>query len=349
MVRLGSGMARAATVATDGSWSLTIPPGDIPAGEATVALTAVATDRVGNSATLTENVAVDRVVRSFARTGGPIGGDGILNAAEVAAGLPVGGTAEPGASITVRLSNGSTRTTQSDASGNWVVTFAAADLPRGELNATATVTATDRAGNTSTLTEAFRVDTVSPGSPEVVSFSRDGNGLRGIGTETTDDIYAFARVDTNGAAQPMNVIRSDDPVFGETNFRFTAPVPDGSYLVINTADGAGNNSSTLLIVDNTNAAQVSLGRPGLAGFDLSAIDLSFAPEARMTIDSQTLQALTGPDRTLIVKGGADDSVTLTGATATGESRVIDGDRYTIFTLGDTGGTVLIDDQIRTTF
>lgn len=349
MVRLGSGMARAASVAADGSWSLTIPPGDIPAGEATVSLTAVATDRVGNSATLTENVAVDQVVRSFARTGGPIGGDGTLNAAEVAAGLPVGGTAEPGASITVSLSNGATRTTQADASGNWTVTFASADLPRGELNATATVTATDRAGNTSTLTEAFRVDTVSPGSPEVVSFSRDGDGLRGIGTEATDDIYAFARVDANGGAQPMNAFRSDDPVFGETNFRFSTPVPDGSYLVINTADGAGNNSSTLLIVDNTNAAQVSLSRPGLAGFDLSAIDLSFAPQAQMTIDSQTLQELTGPGQTLMVKGGADDSVTLTGATATGESRVIDGDRYTIFTLGDTGGTVLIDDQIRTTF
>jgi hypothetical protein len=346
MVRLGSGTARAASVAADGTWTLTIPPGDVPAGESSVTLTAVATDRVGNTATLSEQVAVDTVVRSFARTGGPIAGDGVLNGAEAAAGLPFTGTAEAGASVVVRLSNGASRTVTADASGQWQVTFASAELPRGEAGASVTMTATDRAGNVATLTEAFRVDTVAPGSPEVVSFFRDGNGLRGIGTESTTDTYTFARVDATGSPQTIGAIRSEDTIFNETNFRFTSQVPDGSYLVINTADAAGNNSSTLLIVDNTNATQVALDRPALAGFDFSAIDLSFAPDARMTIDAQTLRGLTGPDATLLVKGGADDTVTLVGGTETGQTRVIDGQRYDVYTLGDTGATVLLDDDIR---
>lgn len=346
MLRLGDGPARAASVAADGSWTVTIPPGDIPAGEALVTLTATATDRVGNSATLTEQVAVDTVVRSFARTGGPIAGDGILNAAEAAAGLPLSGTAEPGASVTLRLSNGATRSVTADAAGQWQVTFASADLPRGETGASVTITAIDRAGNLATLTEAFAVDTIAPGSPEVISFFRDANGLRGIGTESTTDSYAFARIDATGAALPLGAIRSEDTVFGETNFRFTSQVPDGSYLVIHTADAAGNQSSTLLVVDNTNATQVALDRPGLAGFDLAAIDLTFAPDARMTIDAQTLRSLTGPDATLLVKGGADDTVTLTGGVASGPSRLIDGQGHTLYALGDTGAAVLLDDDIR---
>ncbi|HMO06383.1 MAG TPA: Ig-like domain-containing protein [Paracoccaceae bacterium] len=346
MVRFGSGAQRAAGVAADGTWTVTIPPGEVPPGEGNVTLTMVATDRVGNVATLTETVRVDTVVQPFARTGGPIGGDGILNAAEVAAGLPITGIAEPGATVSVRLSSGAVRTTTSASDGTWSVAFGAADLPRGEVSVKATVTATDRAGNVATLAETFAVDTVAPGSPEVVSFSRDATGLRAIGTEATTDSYSFSRIDAGGNSAQVGAIRSDDTVFNEANFRFAASVPDGSYLVINTADAAGNSSSTLLIVDNTNAPTVDLGRAGLAGFDFAAIDLTFAPDARMTITEAQLRDLTGPENRLMVKGGADDTVTLENAAATGQFQTIDGQRYAVFTLGSGGATLLLDDDIR---
>ncbi|QYK42267.1 MAG: Ig-like domain-containing protein [Paracoccaceae bacterium] len=348
MVRFGSGSSRPASVAADGTWTVTIPPGDIPAGENAVTLTATATDRVGNTATMTETVQVDTLVTPFTRTGGPIGGDGVLNAVEVQAGLPLGGTAEPGSTVVVRLSTGAEKTAVATAGGTWSVLFGAADLPQGERNVSATITATDRAGNTATLTEAFAVDTVAPGSPDVLSFSRDANGLRGIGTEATSDTYAFTRIDQNGNQQTINATRTDDTLFDETNFRFASTVPDGSYLVINTSDAAGNQSSTLLIVDNTNAPTVNLGRGGLANFDFSAIDLTFAPDARLTITETQLRDLTGPEDRLVIKGGNDDVVTMVGATATGASEMIDGQRYTIYTLGSSGATLLLDDDIRTT-
>jgi large repetitive protein len=123
-------------------------------------------------------------------------------------------------------------------------------------------------------------------------------------------------------------------------------VPDGSYLVINTADEVGNSSSTLLIVDNRTATNVDLTRAGLAGFDFSAIDLTFAPDARLTITEAQLNALTGPDRELVIKGDAGDTVTMTGAVETGATETIDGQTYTVYTLGSGGAKILLDDDIQ---
>jgi hypothetical protein len=198
------------------------------------------------------------------------------------------------------------------------------------------------------LTEDFRLDTLPPIAPSIVGVSSlpDGSGVGRLVTETTSDLLTFARVDATGLSQAVGATVSKDLEFNETLYRFTSQVPDGSYLVIDTADAAGNTSSTLLIPVNTGATQVSLDRPGLAGFDFSMIDLSFEDDARMTIDARTLRNLTGPDETLLVKGGADDTVTLLGSTATGQSRVFDGQAYDIYTLGDTGATVLLDHDIR---
>ena len=124
-------------------------------------------------------------------------------------------------------------------------------------------------------------------------------------------------------------------------------MPDGSYLVVNTQDAAHNESSTLLIVNNTNAPIVDLNRAGLANFDLSAIDLTVAPQAQISITETQLRGITGPDHSLIIKGGADDAVSLIGGVATTTHKDINGQLYTLYTLG-TGASVLVDDDILTT-
>jgi len=347
VVRFGDGTEHTATVAANGNWTVTIPAAQVPAGESNVTLTAIATDHVGNTATLTEQVAVDTLVRNFARTGGEIGGDGVLNAAEVGSGLVLNGTVEPGATVVVRLANGSEQTVTANAAGTWSVTFPTADLPTGEQATSVTISATDIAGNTATFSETFAVDTIAPGAPEVVSFSRDETGLRGIGAESTTDTLTFTRIDASGSAMAVATTRTDDTIYAETNFRFGQTVPDGSYLVINTEDAAGNESSTLLIVNNTSAPDVDLSRAGLAAFDFTAIDLTFAPDADLSITEAQLRDLTGPDRELLIKGDADDSVNLVGGTDSGQTQVIEGQTYTLYTLG-TGASVLIDDDILTT-
>ncbi|MGQ0564004.1 MAG: Ig-like domain-containing protein [Gemmobacter sp.] len=346
-VTFGTGLSRVATVAADGTWSLTIPAAELPGGERTVALTMTATDATGSVATLTEQISIDTQVTGFARAGGTIGGDGVLNATEVAQGLALGGTVEAGATVAVRLANGVERSVVAGVSGQWSVTFAAADLPRGEQSVGVQMTATDRFGNTTVQQDTFRVDTVAPGLPEILGFSSNSSGLRRISTEIGGEALTFASVDPGGAPETVTARRVDNPQDNETEYRFDNTIPDGTYLVVNTGDAAGNQSSTLFIVDNTSASDVNLSRAGLGRFDFSAIDLTFAPDAQMSISEAQLRAMTAPDNRLVVKGGMDDTVTLVGGVATGQTTLIDGERYAIFTLGSAGATVLLDDDIRT--
>jgi len=346
LVRFGTGQTRAALVGADGTWSLTIPASEVPAGERTVPLTMTATDRLGNVSALTEQVNVDTQVTGFSRSGGTIGGDGLLNATDVAQGLPLGGVVEPGATVVVRLSNGAEKSVVAGVSGQWAVTFAGTDLPRGETAVSVQMTATDGAGNTAQLSETFRVDTVAPATPDILGYSSNSSGLRRISTELGGDNLTFASVDEAGSLASVVARRVDNILDQESEYRFDSSVPNGSYLVVNSSDVAGNQSSTLFIVNDTNSTTVNLGRAGLARFDFAAIDLNFAPDARMTISEAQLNALTGPDQRLIVKGDTDDIVTLTGGRATGQTTMIDGERYAIFTLGNAGASVLLDDDIR---
>jgi hypothetical protein len=308
-------------------------------------LVITARDAVGNTSTVNQNVQVDRVVRDFARTGGPIAGDGTVNAAEAEAGVSLGGTVEPGSTVVVRLSNGSEQRATAGTDGRWTVTFSEAQLPTGEGTATVTMTATDPVGNVQTLNETFKYDSVAPGTPQVISFSRTTQGLRGIGTELTEDDYSFTMIGADGRQTSVDSTRQDDDFYGETEFRLNQTVPDGSYLVIDTRDDAGNETSTLLIVNNTTAVDVNLSRRGLSEFDFSAIDLSFAPEANLTITAADLARLTGPEQELMVKGDSDDKVKLDDAIDTRQTRMVDGESYRVYTLGD--GTVLVDEDIQT--
>lgn len=347
MVQFADGSLHSATVAANGTWSLVIPASEIPPGENSVTLTSHATDIYGNTTTITETVAVDTVVRNLAFTGGAIGGDGVMNAGETAGGLVLNGTVEPNSTLTITLASGATTIVTADASGNWTASFAASQLPQGTGDSLVTVTAMDPAGNFATITQGYHYDTVSPGAPEVVSFTRDAEGLRSIGTVLTDDTYTFTQIDAAGNQSGVDVRVSVDAEEGESLFKFGETVPDGSYLVINTTDTSGNGSSTLLIVDNSTAPIVDLDRAGLSGFDFAAIDLTFAPDADLVMTEEQLMALTGADHELIIKGNEGDSVTLVGGTDSGETRVIDGETYAIYTLGD-HGSVLLDDDINIT-
>ena len=344
-VKFGNGTSRAATVDANGNWSVVIPAGDIPAGENNVTMIATATDRVGNMSSLTEQVAVDTIVRNFARTGGMISGDGIVNAEEASRGITFTGTAEPNSKILVTLASGAVVNTATGADGLWTASFASSDIPRGTSNTSVTVKATDKAGNVATLSDTFAIDTVAPGAPDVTGVNKSTMGtLRGIYTEDTTDSYAFHEIKANGTTATVSETHSTTA--GETEFAFGRGVPDGSYLVVNTQDLAHNQSSTLLIVNNTTAPVVDLGRAGLAAFDLSAIDLTVAPQAQLSITEAQLKAITGPDHSLIIKGGADDMVSLIGGVATATTKDINGETYKLYTLG-TGASVFIDDDITT--
>jgi hypothetical protein len=343
MVRLATGTAVAATVAADGSWSAVIPASQIPAGETTAAITVTATDAVGNVATVSGTVEIDTVVRNFHVTG-EIAGDGIVNAAEATAGVTLTGTVEPLSTVVVALSNGASLSTTATAEGTWAVTFSAGQLPEGTGTATATVTATDPAGNVATLSEGFTFDTVAPEAPALTDILRNAGAVSGVMAQVDDGTVTFHQIAANGTETDI-AITSTAPVAGGELFLFGSGVADGSYLVIDSTDAAGNAAATLAIVNNTTTVEVDLNRAGLADFDFASVDLTFAPQANLTITAAQLNALTGVDKELMVKGDADDRVRLDDATATGTTRVVDGHTYEVYHLGT--GTVLVDEDIQT--
>jgi hypothetical protein len=114
--------------------------------------------------------------------------------------------------------------------------------------------------------------------------------------------------------------------------------------VFSDADAAGNSSSTLYIRSTTGETTVDLSRAGLSDFDFGTIDLT-AAHASLTLSAAQINALTGADKSMIIAGAADDHVTLVGASDTGQTQVLHGDTYHLYTLGSDGAQVLIDSDI----
>ncbi len=181
MVMFGAAGPYAASV-SGGTWSLTIPTADIPPGEALATMTAP----------YSEVVDVDRVVTSFAPTGGPgtMAVDGFLNAEEFAHGLTLTGTGEAYSSVVIRLSNGAEQSVVVGSDGRWEAVFDSASLPSGEVTLGVAVTATDLAGNVSTFTDSLVIDTIAPPAPDVVGFSKNLIGVDGIRTVATEELAA---------------------------------------------------------------------------------------------------------------------------------------------------------------
>lgn len=341
-----------ASATGNGTWSYRIPAADLPEGANTsVTVTATARDALNNTATAQQTVAIDTVVANFnaadIRLG--TGNDNILNAREHAAGLRVEGKAEADSTITVTLGNHS-HTATANSSGDWFVNFTPNQIPTGERTGIPiSVTATDTAGNTSgPFTKPFDVDTIAPSTPTVIGAEDVGAGLRSLTTTPSTDIYTFQRIGPTGAATPLAARETYDSFLNEERFQFldNQTVPDGSYLVINTRDAAGNTANTLFINDTNSATTtVALDREGLRGVELTAIDLTRVPDARLTITEDQLRTITGPDKTLVVKGDIDDQVTLSNATQVEDNRMINGTAYDIYTLGNSGARILLEDDV----
>jgi hypothetical protein len=112
----------------------------------------VATDAAGNSSSTTTNLTVDTIAPTVAITTIE-GGDNLINAAEAAGGIQIGGTAEIGSTLTV---NGAAVTV--DGTGHWTTSV----TPAGQGALAVAAVATDAAGNSSSTTTNLTVDTIAP-------------------------------------------------------------------------------------------------------------------------------------------------------------------------------------------
>ncbi|QFT45276.1 hypothetical protein FIU97_01695 [Roseivivax sp. THAF40] len=344
MVTLG-GVTRPTSVDQNGNWTAGFAAGELAQGTYQAEATIVTVDPAGNRTQTTTSFLVDTEVDSLAFSAGPIAGDGVVNAAEAAAGLTLTGVVEPGSTLKVTL-DGIEHDASVDAAGNWTVTIAEADLPTGELDAvTVTLDATDAAGNTRTESTELSFDTVVPDSPEVTDYTRNHTGLTGVSLESTDDAVYIGHVEQNGTVGDVGYSSFDIESRGETSYFFDETVPDGSHLVVTSADAAGNVAGTLHVVDDPLTNEVGM-TDGLAqtlgAFEIETIDLQFAEDSQLTLTEAQVTALSQGSDTVTITGGVDDTVTITGAQAAGQTTQ-DGQTFNVFVLGD--ATVQIEDDI----
>lgn len=334
----------------DGVWVARVPAGAIPTGETFVNVTATAVDRYGNtSGTITQVVEIDRVVTPLSRTGSAmISGDGYLNAEEVAQGLSLSGTVEPGSVVRITLNDGVPFTTTATSTGTWSITIPGSSLPQGnDIPVSVKVSATDWVGNVHDLPpETIRIDTVVPGDPTRVADAGAGNSLFGIATAFTTDDYSYHTVNASGQVAEIDVTGRESNSTVDVNgtptashwAMFPAELPNGTYLVIRNEDAAGNEASTLYLRNTTGDVTLDLTRAGLQQFDFGTIDLS-AAQATLDIDAAKILSMTGVDKQLTITGGADDTVNLAGGSFVSQQA-----GYKLYSLGS-GATVLIDDDI----
>ncbi|WP_417472735.1 Ig-like domain-containing protein [Leisingera sp.] len=339
-VQLG-GATTTATVDASGNWSATFAASDIPEGSYDAAVVVTATDAAGNSETITDTLTIDTEVTPL--TAAPEQTtDDVLNLAEHAAGLTLTGTVEPGSTVEVTI-QGVTHAATVDASGNWSATFASGELAQGTYDTSATIVATDAAGNTQTLTESFSVDTdysapdigkvISAGTSTSAFFSDDL-----AAGDTVHELTSTGNVSTISGTQT-------DLADGRVLFEFDADVPDGSQLVLNRVDDAGNSSGTLVVLDDGAGADV-LSQAGLSQFNIDELNLDHSDNASLTLTEADINALSGNSDTLVVHGSDNDTLTISGATKTG-TQTINEETYNVYTLGDGGTTVIVDEDINT--
>ena len=340
MVTMGGQTVQAAVDAS-GNWSAAFAANQVPTGEVVTDITVTATDLAGNIATVSDTVQVDTLVNQLTIQD-QVTDDDIISGPEARDGISLGGQVEAGSTVMVDF-NGTVLAAAVDAFGNWSLDIPTSAIADGTYAAEVVVMATDAVGNTETINDVLQIDTEAPDGPVIASFTRDGDGIRGISTELSDGELAVAQVAENGTVTDVAALQEDVGILGETVFQFNQTVPDGSDLVVTATDAAGNSTGTYVAFDDETAGStISLGSPALGNYQIEQVDLQFAEEANLTITEAQLVALSDTSDTVVVHGGSDDTVTIAGATLTGTTNV-EGDTYDVYSLGT--GTVILDDEI----
>lgn len=224
--------------ASTGVWTTTIASGDLPSeGVTNVQVTATGGSGV-QSAAATQAVTIDTSA-PVAPSVAAFGGDGVINAAEAAAGIDITGTGEPGSTITVDIPTGSNsanaqttlavKTATVDASGNWSVSFTGPELPAVDGPFTVSATQTDQAGNTSPAgTATFTLDTIAPAAPT----------LNDLGDNVINSTESIATQTMTGTAE------------ANSSVTVTITPSTGSAVTLNTtADGSGAFSVSISVSD----------------------------------------------------------------------------------------------------
>ncbi|MFZ5218445.1 Ig-like domain-containing protein [Enterobacter roggenkampii] len=233
-------------VRADGTWSVNVPAADAQAlGDGTWTVNVSGKDAAGNTVSGSQTIGVDSVAPTLSVD--TLAQDNIINAAEHSQPLTLTGktTAEAGQIVTVTL-NGKNYNATVGSDGTWSVTLAADDVQAlNEGNHTLTVNVSDKAGNGSSVTADFTVDTTAPvvtidtvagddilntseqGQAQIISGQTSGAAAGDVVTVTVGD-QSFTGVVLADGSWSVGVPASVLGALGEGNHTISVSVTDAA-------------------------------------------------------------------------------------------------------------------------
>ncbi|POD97760.1 Ig-like domain-containing protein [Pectobacterium odoriferum] len=244
------------TVDANGHWTVTIPKSvlqSLPSNSISV-LEIVVRDIAGNETIVTQNITVDTTPPTL--TVSTIAQDDVLNGAELAVNQVVSGTAslsEAGRTVTVTL-NAKSYTTTVGSDGNWSVTLPTSDLVAiADGNQNLTVTLTDAAGNTTTVTRPLTIDSGATTAPTItINNFADDNVIDGAeakvsqqlsGTTTNVEAGQVVTISLNGKTY-LATVQSGGVWSINVSTADIALLADGAHSIsVNVSNKAGNAAS----------------------------------------------------------------------------------------------------------
>lgn len=308
-----NGVNYSGNVQADGSWSISVPTGDLANLTASsYTVNAAVSDKAGNPASATHNLAVDLIAPVV--TINTVAGDDIINAtehgqAQIISGSATGATTGNTVSVTIGTT---TYTTVLDANGNWSIGVPASvisALAQGDVTITATVT--DSAGNSGTASHivsvalgapvlginTIAVDDIINATEKGADLAISGSSNQPAGTQVTVTLNGQNYTTTADASGNWSVTvpASAVSVLGEATYTVTAAA----------TDSAGNSGSA------SHNVQVNTALPGVTINVVATDDIINAAEAGVvqTISGQVTGAAAG-DTVTVTLGGETYTATV---------------------------------------
>ncbi len=280
-----------ATVDKNGSWSFTVPKGDVQAlTDTSYTLKADAVDAAQNPASTTHNITVDTTAPTLVvDVVNSVFNDGYLNIAEAAVDRIVSGKGSAGETVSLNI-NSRTISVIVDGQGNWQMTLLAADLQSLPPSASLVFTSTDAAGNTAKNTVNVSVNTTS--GPSIT-----------LGSMFVDNIVSIAEAKAGAtlSGTATGLVNGTSVTVTIGNEKFYGTVSGNTWTVAVTP-GALKTSGQL---DVTVTANDTWGNPATAHGNLDVV---------LGVAQATLPANVFGIDNILSQAEANAGITLTGST-----------------------------------
>ena len=297
-----------ASVASDGSWTATVPAADLAAlPEGSASAQASVSNINGNSASAVHNYSVDSSAPTIIIN--TVASDNIVNASEADTGVTVSGstTAEAGQIVTVTLNSPTVQTYQAtvQADGSWSITIPAADLEAlTDGSHTLTATVNDKAGNPASTTHNLAVDLTVPvltintiAGDDIINAAEHGQALVISGSSTGGEAGDIVSVTLNNKTYTTTLDASGNWSVGVPAADVTALGSGPQTVTATVTDVAGNSDN------ETHTVTVNLTAPTIGINPIASDDVINATEKGADLQiSGTSNQPTGTTITVTLNG-----------------------------------------------